>query len=140
MNAHRVKYLVIGGYAYSIHVEPRGTKDLDIWIAVSQENSEAVFRALAAFGAPLQDCSPEDFRDGKSFFIMGAPPARFDVLQGIDAVTFEEAWATRVQAELDGIPVQVISREMLIRNKTAVGRPQDLLDVMNLQKAAKYQR
>ena len=27
-----VGYLIIGGYAYSLHAEPRYTKNLDIWI------------------------------------------------------------------------------------------------------------
>ena len=29
-NAHRVKYLIVGGYAVAIHAQPRATKDLDI--------------------------------------------------------------------------------------------------------------
>ena len=32
LNAHRVKYLVIGSYAVAIHAQPRATKDLDILI------------------------------------------------------------------------------------------------------------
>jgi len=38
-NAHGVKYLVIGGHAVSIHAEPRGTKDLDLFIKADEENS-----------------------------------------------------------------------------------------------------
>ena len=140
LNAHRVEYLIVGGYAYSTHVEVRATKDLDIWIAVGRQNSEAVFQALASFGAPLQGCSPEDFRDGKSFFIVGHPPHRFDILQSIDAVTFEEAWSSRVPAEFGGVPVNVISRDLLIRNKRAVGRLQDLADVQKLESADKFYR
>lgn len=52
-NAHGVKYLVIGGHAVSIHAEPRGTKDLDLFIKADKENSEAVFAALAELGAPI---------------------------------------------------------------------------------------
>lgn len=29
LNAHRVRYLVVGGHAVSLHAEPRATKDLD---------------------------------------------------------------------------------------------------------------
>jgi uncharacterized protein YjlB len=29
-NHHRVKFLVVGGYAFGVHAEPRATKDLDI--------------------------------------------------------------------------------------------------------------
>jgi len=70
LNAHDVKYLVVGGYAIGIHAEPRATKDLDIFIKADRANSEAVFRALAAYGAPLAGYSPADFNDGGSWFQM----------------------------------------------------------------------
>ena len=60
-NGHGVRYLTVGGHAVGVHSEPRGTKDLDIFIASDRENSEAVFRALADFGAPLAGLTPEDF-------------------------------------------------------------------------------
>jgi len=50
---HEVEYLIIGGYAVMKYSEPRYTKDLDLWVASSPENSAKVFRALAKFGAPL---------------------------------------------------------------------------------------
>ena len=55
LNAHRVKYLVVGAYAVSIHAQPRATKDLDILVKADAENAKAVFAALAEFGASLQD-------------------------------------------------------------------------------------
>ena len=132
-NDHAVKYLVVGGYAFGVHVEPRATKDLDIFIQCDAENSQAVFRALTQYGAPLGDLTPADFMDGTTFQI-GHPPARIDILQQIDGVTFHEAWENRVEGLVDGkIRVAVISREDLIRNKLAVGRDQDLLDVKRLR-------
>ena len=74
-NAHAVKYLVVGGYAFGVHAEPRATKHLDLFIQPSKENSEAVFRALAQFGAPLEGMPPADFTDG-TIFQIGQPPAR----------------------------------------------------------------
>ena len=38
-NLYKVKYLVIGGYAVSIHGYPRSTKDLDVLIQMSEENA-----------------------------------------------------------------------------------------------------
>ena len=38
LNAHRVRYVIIGGYAVSFHAEPRATKDLDILISPDAEN------------------------------------------------------------------------------------------------------
>jgi hypothetical protein len=44
-------------------------------------------------------------------------------------VTPDEAFATKTPASLDGIPVFVLSKDALIRNKRTVGRPQDLADL-----------
>jgi len=136
LNAHDVKFLVVGGYAFGAYTEPRATKDLDIFIRADESNSEAVYRALADFGAPLHNLSPADFRDGSCFQI-GTPPGRIDILQQIDGITFDEAWKNRVEADLAGdMRVAVISREDLIRNKLASGREQDLLDVKKLRASA----
>ena len=135
-NDHAVKYLVVGGYAFGVHAEPRATKDLDLFIRSDKENSEAVFRALAQYGAPLAGLSPSDFMDDTGFQI-GQPPARIDLLQHIDGISFDEAWENRIEGLLDGeIRTLVISRDDLIRNKLASGREQDVLDVKKLRAVA----
>lgn len=135
-NEQKVKYLVVGGYAFGVYAEPRATKDLDLFIQADEENSKAVFRALAEYGAPLAGFSSSDFRDGTSFQI-GQPPARIDLLQSIDGVTFEDAWEHRIEGLIDAeTPTIVISKEDLIKNKLATGRERDLLDVKELQAAA----
>jgi hypothetical protein len=136
-NEQHVRYLIVGGYAFGVHSEPRATKDLDIFISSDADNSDAVFRALAQYGAPLEGLSPQDFTDGSTFQI-GQPPARIDLLQQIDGVTFEEAWSHRVEGMIEGeIRAAIISRDDLIRNKVASGREQDLLDVKKLQSEEK---
>ena len=134
-NDHAVKFLIVGGYAFGVHAEPRATKDLDIFVRSDEENSKAVFRALAQYGTPLGDLTPSDFMDGTTFQI-GQPPARIDILQHIDGVTFDEAWENRIEGMVDGqIQAGVISRDDLIRNKLATGREQDILDVKKLRTA-----
>jgi len=135
-NARHVKYLVIGGYAFSHYAEPRATKDLDLFIEATPENTEKVFAALAQFGAPLDGIGPKDFQDPDSFFQLGVAPNRIDILQHIDGVTFEEAWQSAVQGmAADDLPVNYISLEDLIRNKLTVGRLRDLADVEALREA-----
>src|SRR6185312_12630195 len=119
---HGVKYLVVGGYAYGVYAEPRATKDLDIFISSDDENSRAVFQALAQFGAAMEGLSTADFKDGSTFQI-SLPPARIDLLQRIDGLSFDEAWHNRIQGLIEGeIPINVIWRNDLIRNKLASGR------------------
>ena len=73
--------------------------------------------------------------DGTVFQI-GQPPARVDIFQQIDGVSFDEAWENRIEGFLDGeIRTMVISKDDLIRNKLASGREQDVLDVKKLRAA-----
>jgi hypothetical protein len=136
-NAHEVRYLVVGGYAVMKYTEPRFTKDLDVWIEASSENAAAVFAALREFGAPLANLSPEDFSNEGSVYQMGSPPVRVDVLTSVKGVRFADAWASREPADFGGISSHVISRQHLIVNKRALGRPQDLLDVGNLMDSSR---
>ncbi|PYO59194.1 MAG: hypothetical protein DMD83_00045, partial [Candidatus Rokuibacteriota bacterium] len=66
---------------------------------------------------------------------IGLPPRRIDVLTGISGVTFDEAWASRVLAEVDGRAVGFIGRAALLRNKEAAGRPKDIADAARLRRA-----
>ena len=141
-NAHGVKYLVIGAHAVGVHAEPRGTKDLDVFIKADEENSKAVFAALAAYGAPVGNMTPADFNDNpSSVFQLGVEPDRIDILQGIAGVTFDEAWPSRIKILFDkDTPANVMSREYLIQNKLAAGRHQDLADVEKLREAASVKK
>lgn len=55
LNARDAKYVVVGGYAVGVHAQPRITKDIDIFIEMSESNATAVYAALADFGAPLTE-------------------------------------------------------------------------------------
>jgi hypothetical protein len=133
LNANAAQYLIVGGYALAVHLIPRATKDLDLFIRSNPENATAVYRALAQFGAPLKGMTEADFVDGTVFQI-GQEPDRIDILQHIDGVTFDEAWANRIEGKIDGeVAASVISRDDLIRNKLASGREQDLLDAKKLR-------
>jgi predicted nucleotidyltransferase len=135
-NEHGVEYLVVGGWAVGFYSEPRSTKDIDLFIRSGVKNSEAVFRALAKFGAPLEGLTPADFRDNPtSVFQLGFAPARADILQSIDGVDFDEAWLRRVEFSLEGIAIHVISAEHLIQNKLKSGRLSDLADVEAIREA-----
>ena len=135
-NAKSVRYLVVGGYAVSLHAQPRSTQDIDILIAADLENADAVFAALHEFGAPLQGLIPQDFAAPGKFFRMGRAPLAVDILLDIDGVGFERAWQNRVEVTIDpdtSLKAFFISREDLIANKIASGRPQDLADAAALR-------
>jgi hypothetical protein len=143
LNEHHVKYLVVGAYAVSIHAQPRATKDLDILVKPDAENADAVYAALAKFGAPLEGLTAADFADPGPFFRMGGPPVGVDILTEIPGVDFEAAWPRRVEAVIDptsGLKAYFISADDLIAAKLTTGRPQDIADVDAIRKAAEGQR
>lgn len=131
-NAANVEYLIVGAYAVAAHGLPRTTGDIDFWVRPSQENAERVWRALADFGAPMERVSVADFAAPDMIVQFGVPPARIDVITSIEAVQFAEAWPGRLIVTMDSVVANVIGREDLLRNKRAVGRPQDLADVDRL--------
>jgi len=135
LEKHRVRYLVVGGYAVMKYTEPRFTKDLDLWIATDEKNSESVFAALKEFGAPLKDLTPADFREEGYFYQMGSPPLRLDIMMSLPGMAFEAAWANREQVQIEGLVIPFISKADLIRTKEASGRDQDKIDVKKLRKA-----
>ncbi len=138
LNAHKVKYLVVGGYAVSFHAQPRATKDLDILIKADVANAEAVYAALAKFGAPLDNLTPADFLEKGKFYRMGLPPLMIDILPEISGVDFDAAWKKRIVAEIEkGLQVPFIDAKSLIMSKLATGRPEDLADVEALRRAAR---
>lgn len=133
-NAAGVKYLIVGGHAVMVYTEPRFTKDLDVWIEASEENAAKIFAALAAFGAPLAGLSPSDFSIEGTFYQMGVPPLRVDILMSIDGVAFADAWPRRHEGKLGSEPAWYIGRDDLLINKRACGRYIDLHDAELLSK------
>ncbi len=105
-----------------------------MFFAVDEGNPEAVYAALAEFGAPLKDLSPHDFAQEGYFYQMGSPPLRVDVLMSIPGVAFAEAWENRETLMVAETEMHFIFKDDLIRAKRAAGRPQDLLDLDNLER------
>lgn len=129
LSAADARFLVVGAYAVSVHAEPRATGDLDIWVEPTSANADNVYRALQSFGAPLHELTSADLATPDVVFQIGLPPRRIDILTSITGVTFAEAWAERVEAHYGDVPFPVIGREALLRNKLALARPKDLVDV-----------
>jgi hypothetical protein len=122
----------VGGLAVGFHGQPRFTGDLDVFVDRSPENAARLLRALRAFGFPTGGLSEADFIEPEQVIQLGLSPRRIDILTSLSGVTFAEAWSSRVASELDGIPVNYIGKDALIRNKRALGRPRDLDDLLRL--------
>ena len=133
LSAEGVEFLVVGAFAMAAHGLTRATRDIDFWIRPSRDNAEKTWRALKSFGAPLFDLSIDDLSEPDNVFQIGVAPRRIDLLTAISGVGFDDAWKNRVPVTLWGMQFSVLSREDLIANKLAAGRPKDLADVAWLQ-------
>jgi len=125
------EFVVVGGHAVAFHGHPRATKDMDVLIRANSSNAEKVYRALAAFGAPLQNFAVQakDFATYDGILQIGLPPRRVDIINRADGVSFDEAIAEGASFSLEGRTIPVIGRTALIKNKRAAGRTQDAADV-----------
>lgn len=132
---HKIRYLIVDGYAVMKYSEPRFTKDLDVFIASDRKNAESVYLALKEFGAPLENLTPDDFTHEGYFYQMGRPPLRVDIMMSIPGIQFHKAWQNREVFELEELQIFFISRSDLIKAKEASGRPQDKIDLEKLKEA-----
>ncbi len=126
------RFVVVGAHALAVHGVPRGTQDIDILVDPTPENAQRVWRAMAAFGAPMTalGISREDLVNPDMVVQFGLPPNRIDFLTSISGVAdFQAVWAGRVMHELRGRSIPFIGRAELLANKRASGRRKDLADV-----------
>lgn len=134
LNSNRVDYLIVGAFAVAFHGFPRYTGDLDILVRPEPQNAQRVLHALSQFGFGRLGIRMEDLDRPGKVVQLGVPPNRIDLLTAISGVSFEEAWDSRQEAELDGTPVLFIGRVALMRNKQNAGRAKDLGDVEELKR------
>jgi len=133
LNVRGVEYLIAGAHCLAFHGRPRYTGDLDILVRATPKNARKLVDLLNQFGFTGAGFKESDFVQAEQVIQLGRAPHRIDLLTSISGVSDEEAFAGRVLAELDGIPVFMLSKDALIRNKRAVGRPQDLADLESLE-------
>ena len=132
LNKNKIEYLVVGGYAVGIHGYPRYTGDIDIWIKISNEIADKMVTVLDEFGFGGYEIKREDFLNSNNVIQLGYPPLRIDIIMSIDGVNFEESYSKRVEKVIDGMPINFIGFEELIKNKRASGRDKDIIDLKNL--------
>jgi len=132
LNKNDVQYLVVGGYAYAIHVEPRFTKDLDIFIKRDKDNIGKILHTLHEFGFGSLDISENDFLEPDRIIQLGNPPLRIDILTSISGVEFDEAWSSKIRGRYGSQTVYFIGKNEFRKNKKMSGRKSDLEDLDKL--------
>ena len=147
LNKVKVKYVVAGGMAVNLHGYPRFTKDLDLIVFLEDKNLEKLFEALQSIGySPKVPVTKEQFKDKKQrdlwkkekgmivfSFVENKPPLKLIDIFVDEPFPFDEIYEKRVQIKVNGIIVPVININQLKKLKKAAGRPQDLIDFVQLE-------
>lgn len=132
LNAHNIRYVVIGATAFPVHGYARATLDIDIFIEATPENARQTLAALKDVGYDVTDITIEDLLTKKLLirqYILAT-----DIHPFASGVTFEEVWRNRVEDKIGETPADFASLDDLIRMKQAAGRPKDLEDLRILMK------
>lgn len=141
LEAAKIPYAVVGGYAVALHGAVRGTIDIDIvinWTLRNLENAEQAFQALGLISRlPLNAQNVFHFRDeyilnrnliAWNFYDPKNPLNQVDLLINYDLKDRHIKTIADSHAK-----IKILSREDLIAMKKASGRPQDLEDVKALE-------
>ncbi len=133
LNKHRVRYLLIGGYAVSLYGYVRATNDMDFWVSDDPVNKKRLKTVLEKFGFSRQSLPQDLFYLPGQILRMGIPPMRIEIVSTISGVAFKECFKARKRIAVDDTFINVISLPHLLKNKKASGRPQDLADYEKLR-------
>jgi len=132
LTKHKVKYLIVGGYAVAFHGYPRFTNDIDIFYEMSEENVRKITECLVNFGFSYSEVNGKLFLKKGNIIVIGDEPLRVDFINDIDGVEFATAWENRIKAKYGSVEVHFISKTDLIKNKSKTERSEDKVDVEKL--------
>ncbi len=136
-NKYELEYLVIGGFAVSVHGYPRTTKDLDICINKTATNAKKILIILKDFGFESLNFKETDFLRDDIIAQLGYPPIRIDILNDLNGIDFNLAFQNKRIVNMNGVPTNFIGYNELLINKKNAGRDQDLLDIKKLKERNK---
>jgi len=131
LNAHDVRYVIIGAFAFPVHGYSRATLDIDIFFAADRDNAARALRALQHFGYDVSDLAVEELMSKKILLRQYAVEADFHPF--VKGASFEEVWARRVEESYGETPANFASLKDLIKMKEAAGRPKDREDLRYLR-------
>ena len=153
LHDHHVEFVIVGGVAAALHGSSRVTFDLDVVTSLAPESWQAAVELLWAIGARPRIPEPLDrIRDveqirkwrlekGMLALTFRTPDGstEVDLLVG-ESDGFEGLRQRAVTVTLGDRTFRVASIDDLIAMKQQAGRPQDLLDVAQLQDIRKRLR
>lgn len=144
----RIRYVLVGGVAVVLHGFARFTKDLDLALDLTPEESRRAIETLLACGLrPRVPVNALDFADParraqwieeKNMLVFQMIDEN-DLRRSVDLfvanpIDFEELWRSSTIMNVDGVGIRVASIDHLMELKRRAGRPQDLIDLERLER------
>lgn len=150
-NKNKVKYAVAGGVAVTLYGFTRFTADIDLIVELSKSNLEKLFDTLYDLDyRPKVPVSKEDFIDEKkrmewikdkgmivfSFFHLKDHLKLIDIFV-TEPIKFSEISKKIEKIKINGLTISTVSLRHLRKLKLLASRPQDLIDLRNLEEIQK---
>jgi len=136
LNKNKVKYLLVGGWAVGYHGHPRATKDIDFLLSNEQDNLIRILKALNEFGAPPVDL--EKFKEEGYVIRMGSSPVQIDMINSASGIDIHDCYKRKKTIDVEGVKINIISRDDLIKNKRTSARNIDIYDADKIEKQKQY--
>jgi predicted nucleotidyltransferase len=145
---HKVEYALVGGFALALHGVVRATVDIDVIIKLTQRNYTLAEVALKELGLtskiPVNAQDIFKMRDeyianrnliAWSFVDYKNPTRLLDIIITDPLSNFDIE-----KISVGGLKIPVVSLPDLRKLKKRAGRPQDLVDIENIDKKLKEKR
>ena len=147
LDSQQVRYLLVGGLAVNVYGVERATMDIDLMLALDQDNLARFLKVAQLLGltpvppVPLTALADPAMRQDwirnkhmQAFALRASDPAAPTVdLLIAPAVDFEAAYARRAERLAEDVRISLASVDDLIALKNSSGRQRDLADVVALE-------
>ena len=146
LNRYSVKYMFVGGVAISFYGSTRPSSnlpkdidyDIDVWYLANNENFGKLIKSIVEISPELKsELEKIIFDPAKTFIKFNFDGFHFDFLPQLVAFyhkDFNKCFRRKEVGEIDGVQINIISKEDLILDKQKLGRDKDLVDIENLKK------
>lgn len=134
-NKNKVRYCIVGAFAVALYAKPRYTKDLDILVEPDILNARRIIKSLNEFGFKNIGLSEKDFAKERKIIQLGYEPVRVDIITSLEGCSFKEVWRNRRVSRYGKQKIFFIGINQLIKNKKALQRKQDKVDLEILLEA-----
>lgn len=135
----KVRFVLVGGVAVTLHGYVRLTEDLDILVDGSRPNIERLLEALADYGEGFaRELSSDDFSDeeGAVRIVEESEMSQIDIFTRMTGLHYEDLMADAETLHLAGRSIRFASKASLILLKERSTREKDQHDVAALRQLA----